>query len=45
MVEKFMVWNTKEKFMPVMCFAYTNKIPKSVDELEKLSTDAFYRVQ
>tara|TARA_Y100000389_G_scaffold1430_1_gene1443 strand:- start:349 stop:903 length:555 start_codon:yes stop_codon:yes gene_type:complete len=25
----------------VMCFAYTNKIPKSVDELKKLSTDAF----
>ena len=25
----------------VMCFAYTNKIPKSVDELEKLSTDSF----
>ena len=25
----------------VMCFAYTNKIPKSVDELEMLSTDAF----
>ena len=25
----------------VMCFAYTNTIPKSVDELEKLSTDAF----
>ena len=25
----------------VMCFAYTNKIPKSIDELEKLSTDAF----
>ena len=25
----------------VMCFAYTNKIPKSVDELDKLSTDAF----
>jgi t-SNARE complex subunit (syntaxin) len=24
-----------------MCFAYTNKIPKSVEELEKLSTDAF----
>ena len=24
-----------------MCFAYTNKIPKSVDELEKLSTYAF----
>ena len=25
----------------VMCFAYTNEIPKSVNELEKLSTDAF----
>ena len=25
----------------VMCFAYTNKIPSSVNELEKLSTDAF----
>ena len=25
----------------VMCFAYTNKVTKSVDELEKLSTDAF----
>ena len=25
----------------VMCFAYTNEIPKSVDDLEKLSTDAF----
>jgi gamma-glutamylcyclotransferase (GGCT)/AIG2-like uncharacterized protein YtfP len=25
----------------VMCFAYTNEISKSVDELEKLSTDAF----
>ena len=25
----------------VMCFAYTNIIPRSVDELEKLSTDAF----
>ena len=25
----------------VMCFAYTNIIPKSIDELEKLSTDAF----
>ena len=24
-----------------MCFAYTNKIPTSVEELEKLSTDAF----
>ncbi len=25
----------------VMCFAYTNKIPTSVEELEMLSTDAF----
>ena len=25
----------------IMCFAYTNKIPRSVYELEKLSTDAF----
>ena len=25
----------------VMCFAYTNEIPKSVEELEKLSTAAF----
>ena len=25
----------------VMCFAYTNIIPKNVNELEKLSTDAF----
>ncbi len=25
----------------VMCFAYTNEIPKTVEELEKLSTDAF----
>jgi len=25
----------------VMCFAYTNKIPKSVEELDKLSHDAF----
>ena len=24
-----------------MCFAYTNKIPKSEEELEKLSHDAF----
>ena len=28
----------------VMCFAYVNKIPKSVDELEKLSTDAFLQL-
>ena len=31
----------KEEIHAVMCFAYTNKIPKNVDELEKLSTDAF----
>ena len=24
-----------------MCFAYTNKVPTNVDQLEKLSTDAF----
>ena len=31
----------KEEIHAVMCFAYTNKIPTSVEELEKLSTDAF----
>ena len=31
----------KGEIHAVMCFAYTNIIPKSVDELEKLSTDAF----
>ena len=31
----------KGEIYAVMCFAYTNQIPKSVDELEKLSTDAF----
>ena len=31
----------KREIQAVMCFAYTNKIPKNVDELEKLSTDAF----
>ena len=31
----------KKEIHAVMCFAYTNKIPTSVDELEKLSTDAF----
>ena len=31
----------KGEIHAVMCFAYTNKIPKSVNELEKLSTDAF----
>ena len=25
----------------VMCFAYTNEVPKSIEDLEKLSTDAF----
>ena len=29
------------KIHAVMCFAYTHKIAKSVDELEMLSTDAF----
>jgi hypothetical protein len=31
----------QEEIHAVMCFAYTNKIPNSVEELEKLSTDAF----
>ncbi|MDA9652654.1 hypothetical protein N9T14_01325, partial [bacterium] len=31
----------KREIYAVMCFAYTNKIPTSVEELEKLSTDAF----
>ena len=31
----------KGEIHSVMCFAYTNEIPKSVEELEKLSTDAF----
>ena len=31
----------KGEIHAVMCFAYTNEIPKSVEELEKLSTDAF----
>ena len=31
----------KEEIHAVMCFAYTNEIPRSVDELDKLSHDAF----
>jgi hypothetical protein len=31
----------KGEIHSVMCFGYTNKIPKSVEELEKLSIDAF----
>jgi len=31
----------KGEIHAIMCFAYTNEIPKSVEELEKLSTDAF----
>ena len=31
----------KGEIHAVMCFAFTNEIPKSVEELEKLSTDAF----
>ena len=31
----------KGEIHAVMCFAYTNEVPKSVVELEKLSTDAF----
>ena len=31
----------KDDIYAVMCFAYTNKVPTNVDQLEKLSTDAF----
>ena len=31
----------KGEIHAVMCFAYTNEIPKGVEELEKMSTDAF----
>ena len=31
----------KKEIYAVMCFAYTNQIPTSVEELEKMSTDAF----
>ncbi len=31
----------KKEIHAVMCFAYTNKIPKSVEELDKFSHDAF----
>ena len=31
----------KSEIHAVMCFAYTNEIPKSVEELDKLSHDAF----
>ena len=31
----------KKEIYAIMCFAYTNKIPTSVEELEKLSIDAF----
>ena len=34
----------KKEIYAIMCFAYTNKIPTTVEELEKLSTDAFYKV-
>ena len=30
-----------EEIHAVMCFAYTNQVPKNVDELDKLSHDAF----
>ena len=29
------------KIHAVMCFAYTNQIPKNVDELDKFSHDAY----
>ena len=33
--------NYKGEIHAVMCFAYTNKIPKNIDELNKFSHDAF----
>ena len=31
----------KEQIHAVMCFAFTNEIPKTVEDLDKLSKDAF----
>ena len=31
----------QDEIHAVMCFAYTNKVPKSIDELDKFSHDAF----
>ena len=31
----------KNEIHAVMCFAYTNEIPKNIDELEKMSHDAY----
>jgi len=31
----------KNEIYAIMCFAFTNQIPKSVDELDKLSHDAY----
>ena len=31
----------KNEIYAVMCFAYTNKVPKNVDELDKFSHDAY----
>jgi len=31
----------KDEIHAVMCFAFTNKIPKTVDELDQFSKDAF----
>ena len=31
----------KNEIHAIMCFAFTNEIPRNVDELDKLSKDAF----
>ena len=41
MEEKFLVLKFQDEIHAVMCFAFTNKIPKTVNELDLLSKDAF----
>ena len=33
----------KNEIYAIMCFAFTNKIPKTVEELDIFSKDAFYK--
>ena len=44
MVEKFFGVKYQNEIHAVMCFAFTNNIPKTVDELDRLSKDAFLQV-
>ena len=39
--EKIFGVKYKDEIHAVMCFAFTNKIPKTVDELDQFSKDAF----